>query len=88
MSADKISAAIRSVAGPEGVIVLLDLGSAALSAEMAVEMLGEPYVEVLISDAPLVEGAVARPSRPASARPRRNLREAVEEARHMPKNVG
>src|SRR6266487_6299031 len=38
-SADKILAAIQSVGGPDGVLVLLDLGSAILSAEMVLEML-------------------------------------------------
>ena len=38
-SADKILEAIQSVDGPDGVLVLLDLGSAILSAEMALEML-------------------------------------------------
>ena len=39
----------------EGLLVLLDLGSAAMSAEMALETLGKPFI---LSNAPLVEGAV------------------------------
>src|SRR5437868_648002 len=59
-SADKILAAIQSVDGPDGVLVLLDLGSAILSAEMALEMLSdEQRARVRLSYAPLVEGAVA-----------------------------
>src|SRR6516162_8757031 len=59
-SADKILAAIQSVDGPDGVLVLLDLGSAILSAEMALEMLSdEQRGRVRLSYAPLVEGAVA-----------------------------
>lgn len=43
----------------EGVVVLLDLGSAVLSAEMACEMLDDDRRErVVISDGPLVEGLV------------------------------
>ena len=36
-SADKILAAIQAVDGPDGVLVLLDLGSAILAAEMALD---------------------------------------------------
>ncbi len=59
-SVDKITAAIQSVDSPDGVLVLLDLGSAILAAEMALEMLDiEQHDRVLLSFAPLVEGAVA-----------------------------
>ena len=59
-SADKILEAIQSVDGPDGVLVLLDLGSAILSAEMALEFLSDEQREhVRLSYAPLVEGAVA-----------------------------
>jgi len=59
-SADKILTAIESVDGPDGVLVLLDLGSAILSAEMALEMLSDEQRErIRLSYAPLVEGAVA-----------------------------
>src|SRR5437763_9688239 len=58
-SAERIRAAIQAVGGPDGVLVLVDLGSAVLSAEMAIDLLDPPGVpEVRISDAPLVEGAV------------------------------
>src|SRR5947209_11179528 len=58
-SADKILAAIQSVDGPHGVLVLLDLGSALLSAEMALELLNnEQRNRVRLSFAPLVEGAI------------------------------
>src|SRR5215469_6095679 len=59
-SVDKILAAIESVAGPDGVLVLLDLGSAILSTEMALELLDDAQrSRVRLSSAPLVEGAVA-----------------------------
>ena len=60
-SAPRIAAALRSVldAGEDGVVVLFDLGSAALSLELALEDL-EPVDRdrVLVSEAPLVEGAI------------------------------
>ena len=60
-SAPRISAAIRTAldAGADDVVVLLDLGSAALSLELAVEELPEgDRPRIHISEAPLVEGAV------------------------------
>ena len=60
-SAPKIAAALRSTldVSPDGVLVLFDLGSAALSLELALEDLNESdRARVLVSEAPLVEGAV------------------------------
>ncbi|HET7726183.1 MAG TPA: dihydroxyacetone kinase phosphoryl donor subunit DhaM [Candidatus Limnocylindrales bacterium] len=60
-SAPRIAAAMRSVlgAGASDVLVLLDLGSAALSLELACEELEpEERARVRISSAPIVEGAV------------------------------
>jgi phosphocarrier protein FPr len=56
----RVARAIQAVRDPDGVLVLVDLGSALLSAETAIELLpaGSPG-EVRISAAPLVEGAVA-----------------------------
>jgi dihydroxyacetone kinase phosphotransfer subunit len=60
-SAPRIGAALQSALArsPEGVLVLLDLGSAALSLELALEDL-EPLdrERVHVSEAPLVEGAI------------------------------
>lgn len=57
--ATRISQAVSDVWSPDGVLVLVDLGSAILSAELALEMLPERQQErCLISNAPLVEGAV------------------------------
>lgn len=56
----KIAQAIRSVYSEDGVVVLMDLGSAILSAETALEFLEpEQRERVSLSAAPLVEGAVA-----------------------------
>ena len=44
----------------DGVLVLMDLGSAVLSAEMALDLLGDDRRDrIVLSQAPLVEGAVA-----------------------------
>ncbi len=59
--ATAIMAAIEEVgAVADGVLVLLDLGSAVLSAEMALELLDETVRgKVMLCPAPLVEGAIA-----------------------------
>ncbi|MDX6730614.1 MAG: phosphoenolpyruvate---glycerone phosphotransferase subunit DhaM, partial [Baekduia sp.] len=52
-----VRAAIDRAAGPDGVLVLMDLGSAVMTAEMAAEVVGgERDVRIVLSDAPLVEG--------------------------------
>jgi phosphoenolpyruvate-protein phosphotransferase/dihydroxyacetone kinase phosphotransfer subunit len=59
-SVDKIYAAMQRVASPDGTLVLIDLGSALFSTEMALEMLDdEQRARTRISYAPLVEGALA-----------------------------
>ena len=58
-NADAVVDAIRAVDGGDGVLVLLDLGSAWLSVEMALQELSDAErARVCVSEAPLVEGAV------------------------------
>src|SRR4051794_41479231 len=54
-----VMAAIERARSPDGVLVLMDLGSALMSAEMAVEMVDPDGGPVVLSEAPLIEGAVA-----------------------------
>ncbi len=54
-SIERIQAELQKIVSPDGTLVLVDLGSAVLSVEMAIEALGATRVQ--ISDAPLVEGA-------------------------------
>ena len=52
--------AIEAVYADDGVVVLMDLGSAVLSAELALDLLpAERRDHVVLCEAPLVEGAVA-----------------------------
>jgi dihydroxyacetone kinase phosphotransfer subunit len=53
-----IAAAIDRAAGGDGVLVIMDLGSAILSAELALDFV-ETDERVLLSPAPFVEGLVA-----------------------------
>jgi PTS hybrid protein len=57
--ATRIAEAIREVASGDGVLVVMDLGSAILSAELALELLGPVDDEVRLSPGPFVEGLVA-----------------------------
>lgn len=58
--ATEILEAVNAVMGDEGVLVLMDMGSAVLSAETALDFLDEEVrAKVLLSPAPLVEGGVA-----------------------------
>jgi len=58
--ASAVAEVITEVDNPEGVLLLLDLGSAVLSAEMALEFLApEVAARVTVTSAPLVEGLVA-----------------------------
>jgi len=58
--AQLVARAIEQVYSDDGVLVLMDLGSAVLSAEMALEQVPpERRAHILLCDAPLVEGAVA-----------------------------
>ncbi len=57
--ATAIARAITSVASGDGVLVIMDLGSAVLSAELAVELAGPMDDEIRLSTGPFVEGLVA-----------------------------
>jgi PTS hybrid protein len=85
-SAEAILQAIVDLDNPDGVLVLLDLGSAAMSAEIALEWLDETQRRrVIISDAPLVEGAVLAAANARQYGSLAALAEAVQQARHFPK---
>jgi PTS hybrid protein len=55
---DIVSDAVASADQGAGVVLLFDLGSAQMTADMAVEALADPS-RAVVADAPLVEGAVA-----------------------------
>ena len=77
--AARVLEAIDRVYSDEGVLVLMDLGSAVLSAETALDLLPpERRGHVLLCEAPVVEGAVAAA---AQARIGSSLEQAAAEAR-------
>ncbi|EFA70943.1 phosphoenolpyruvate--protein phosphotransferase [Cylindrospermopsis raciborskii] len=70
--------AISSVFSEDGVIVLMDLGSALMSAEMALEFLPPAQRDkIYLCDAPLVEGAIAAT---VAASTGKNVQEVLREA--------
>lgn len=76
--ASLIARVIQEVDNPEGVLLLMDLGSAIISAEMALELLPkEMQTRVMLCPAPLVEGALAAA---VQARLGSSLQEVYEEA--------
>src|SRR5262245_23142479 len=75
----RVSEAIARADSGDGVLVLMDLGSAVLSAETALDLLAPDERErALLCEAPLVEGAVAAA---VAARLGRPLAEVAAEAR-------
>ncbi len=58
-SATKIASAIKRAASGDGVWVVVDLGSALLNSEMAVDLAGASNYEIVVSASSLVEGLTA-----------------------------
>ncbi|MEG0962362.1 MAG: dihydroxyacetone kinase phosphoryl donor subunit DhaM [Lachnospiraceae bacterium] len=56
-SFERISTAIDKVDTQDGVLVLMDMGSAVMTTEMVLEMMPDRKIKMV--DCPLVEGAVA-----------------------------
>lgn len=81
--AGDIQEAIETADDGDGVVVLVDLGSAVMNAEVAIEM---TEVEAVIADAPVLEGAVnAAVAATAPKATRDSVRAAAEEARDIEK---
>lgn len=81
----KIKAAIAAANSGDGVLVMVDLGSAVLSAEMAIEMLeGEPR-QVKIADAPILEGTIAAAVEASVGQPLSRVAATADGARELRK---
>lgn len=82
-SVERVTEAIETADDGAGAVVLVDLGSAVMSAEMAIEQSAN---EAVIADAPLVEGAVnAAVSATGSKATMESVCESAEEARELRK---
>jgi phosphoenolpyruvate-protein phosphotransferase/dihydroxyacetone kinase phosphotransfer subunit len=76
----RILKAIEQVYSDDGVIVLMDLGSAILSSEMALEMLPEEKrSKIFLCEAPIVEGGIAAA---VQARIGSSIEQVIAEARN------
>jgi PTS hybrid protein len=85
-NAERIHNALVQADGGNGVLVLVDLGSAVMSAQMAIEMLPEEkQAQVVISEAPLVEGAIVAAVEASIGRDLAQVNTAAEAARTMQK---
>jgi PTS hybrid protein len=84
-SVEKITDALNQVDGSDGILVLLDLGSAVMATEMAVEAFAQDQHSVIISPAPLVEGAVIAAVEASIGNSLQEVAEAAASAYTLPK---
>lgn len=85
-SIDKVTAALQKASNPDGTLVLLDLGSAVMITEMALEMLDpSERTRIIISSAPLVEGAVLAAVEASAGSSLQEVAEAANNGHDMPK---
>lgn len=78
-SYEKICAAVEEVYSADGVIVLMDMGSAVMTTEIVLDDLGKSNVKML--DCPLVEGAVLAAVESAGGRSLEEISERIAETR-------
>jgi len=85
-NAERIYTALTEAMNDNGVLVLLDLGSAAMSAQFAVEMLpAEQQGRVRLSQGPLVEGAIIAAIEASGGNDLDTVNAAAEAAAQLPK---
>jgi dihydroxyacetone kinase phosphotransfer subunit len=83
-SADALVGAVEKVGGPAGVVVIADLGSSVLTAKAFVAD-HDRAADVVLADAPFVEGAVAAAVTASSGAPLAEVVAAAEGARDVGK---
>lgn len=81
----KIKEAIISANNGDGVAVLVDLGSAVLSTELAIELLEDQEIMAAIADAPILEGTIAATVEASLGQPLSRVIETAEGARELRK---
>ncbi len=88
-SLKRVGAALESARGPDGTLVLYDSGSAWLTISFAIDALPSPTRErVVVSDAPLVEGAMVAAARAGQGAPLAEVVDAVARALVTEKRPG
>lgn len=78
----RVEDAIRQAMNPDGVVILADLGSSLMCAEIAIENCGG---NVKIGDGPIVEGAVLGVVQAGIGSGLEDVLESIREARALPK---
>ena len=78
-SYEKILAAVEKVYSADGVMILMDMGSAVMTTEMVLEDLEKPNVKMI--DCPLVEGSVLAAVESIGGRSLEEISQRMEEAR-------
>ena len=84
-SYDKIETAIEDIYTDDGVIVLMDLGSAVMTTEAVLEEMKDDDKLVEMVDCPIVEGAIAASVVAAGGASIEEVIEAAKSARDMEK---
>lgn len=82
-SYDRIKAAVESVYSDDGVIVLMDMGSAVMTTEMVLEEYDSDKVRMV--DAPIVESAVAASVSAMCGSDLTTILEEIEDTKQTPK---
>lgn len=82
-SYEKITMAVEDVCGHDGAVVLMDMGSAVMTAELVQENLKDDQVKLV--DCPLVEGAVLAAVAASSGADIREVARQAESGRQMKK---
>ena len=82
-SFERVKVAIEDVCGTDGAVVLMDMGSAIMTAELAVEECRDEAVRLV--DCPIAEGAVLAAVAAASGASLDEVVSKAESARHMEK---
>lgn len=83
-SYERIKAAIDAVYSDEGVIILMDMGSAVMTTEMVLEEYEEGS-KIRMVDAPIVESAVAASVSALCGNSLEEIIAEIEETKHAPK---
>jgi len=84
-SYERVKVAIEDVCGTDGAVVLMDMGSAVMTAELAVEECRDEAVRLV--DCPIAEGAVLAALAAAGGAGLDEVVRRAESSRHMEKIV-
>ncbi len=82
-SFDKIAKAVEEAERGDGVIIIMDMGSAVMTAEMVVE--AYPDKKIVLADCPIVEGAISGSVTASMNAPMDAVLEAIAESKEYSK---